>query len=133
MPNTEHSVWWYMWWIWWSVWLLIIVWYIWWSSLQTWSIDWEAYIQIDTQDILETPSELPLICQSTLTLLDCIVWDATLSGSSDSLALSYQQLVSERNVISDTQILTQTCESHYNYIANIQDELYTTVIANCLL
>ena len=84
-----------------------------------------------TQDILEIPSALPIICQSTLQLLDCVLADPRIADSSEALVLYHQQLISEWNIIADIDTLLQACQSRYTYLTTLQESPHKDVIATC--
>ena len=102
---------------------LIIVWFLWlifvwyWiitTSSNNWTIEEETIS--DTNDILSSIDSLPDICNNTLSLLNCMISSTQLSWDKEGINQYYQKLMSERNIITDKNILQSECTQQYNYI-----------------
>lgn len=85
-------------------------------------------ILIQTNQIINSQS-LPTICQDVMSLMNCLITQTT--WWQNSLQQSYQQLLSERNIITDTVRLESTCSQHYSHLMSLQDTWYTALIESC--
>lgn len=88
----------------------------------------DIILPIQTNQIIES-NTLPSICQDVITTMNCFVTNIT--WSQDSLQQWYQQLLSERNTITDRTRLENTCSQHYNYLISLQDTGYINIIELC--
>ena len=99
------------------------------------SLDDETNIIIPTNNIITkstfiNSNWLPDICNKTVTILNCILNTAELSGEQESVNEYYQKTISERNTITDIPTLTSQCTDQYKYIQSITT-WYQQVIQSC--
>ena len=64
-------------------------------------------------------------------IMSCIMTSEKLPGSLDTINESYQQLLSEWNVIPDATILEWKCSSYYDYMLSVKDTGYQEIIQSC--
>lgn len=129
IDEDTRSLWWYGGWLIAGIVILVWWWYMIWRSLTPSDDDISPIV---TQDILEDTISLPPICQDTLSLLNCMMWHEGLIAEQWSLNQYYQQLISQRNIIETTDLITQECTSQYRYISTLQYTGYTQVIQSCI-
>lgn len=116
---------------------------IWWASvalilviawlLGAFSREWDPIVpNIPTNNIIDSSQSLPQSCQNVISLMNCVVDSEQLSWSQSSLNQAYKQLLSEWNVITDTNRLNNVCTTQYNYLLSIEENSYKTLIQSCL-
>lgn len=86
----------------------------------------------ETNNIINSTEDLPIICTNTLSLLDCMISSNSLSGDKEWINQYYQKLISEWNIITDDSLLEQQCTQHYNYIQWLQVTWYQSIIQSCM-
>ena len=127
MNTNNSSIYMIIWWA--SVALIVVIAWL----LGAFSRQWEPPIpNIPTNNIIEPSQSLPQSCQNVIKIMNCVVASEQLSWSQSSLSQSYQQLLSEWNVITDTNRLDTTCTTHYNYLLSIEENSYKTLIQSCI-
>ena len=128
----------------WSKWIiysLIIIGFLWiffviyWMTNQSDKVitnETQDTIITETNNIINSTENLPIICTNTLSLLDCMISSNSLSGDKEWINQYYQKLISEWNIITDDSLLEQQCTQHYNYIQWLQVTWYQSIIKSCM-
>ena len=112
-----------------TVWFVIVLaWLLWAFS----SIKQEDVPVISTNNIIEQNSILPQVCQNTIGLMNCIISSDQLSWEIAIINQSYQQILSEWNILTDQKILEQSCTTQYQYMTNLTEQPYQSIIQSCL-
>ena len=86
---------------------------------------------IRVNNIKQQEKSLPQACKDYMKIMSCIMTSEKLSGSLDTINESYQQLLSEWNIINDATILEWKCSSYYDYMLSVQDTGYQEIIQSC--
>jgi hypothetical protein len=114
----------------WFLWLIFVWYWIITTSSNNWTIEEETIS--NTNDILSNIDSLPNICNNTLSLLNCMISSPQLSWDKEGINQYYQKLMSERNIITDKNILQSECTQQYKYIQSLQETWYQQIIQSCL-
>lgn len=112
-----------------TVWFVIVLAWLLWAFT---SIKQEDVPVISTNNIIEQNSILPQVCQNTITLMNCIISSDQLSWEIAIINQSYQQILSEWNILTDQIILEQSCTTQYQYMTNLTEQPYQSIIQSCL-
>ena len=86
---------------------------------------------IRVNNIKQQEKSLPQACKDYMKIMSCIMTSEKLSGSLDTINESYQQLLSEWNIITDATILEWKCSSYYDYMLSVKDTGYQEIIQSC--
>ncbi|HNG97812.1 MAG TPA: hypothetical protein PLW93_06060 [Candidatus Absconditabacterales bacterium] len=71
-----------------------------------------------TNNIIENSNNLPIECQSTLQILECISQDTRYSGDTTSITLYHQKLISEWNLLTKDKLI-QACTTQKEYLTQL--------------
>ena len=112
-----------------TVWFVIVLAWLLWAFT---SIKQEDVPVISTNNIIEQNSILPQVCQNTIALMNCIISSDQLSWEIAIINQSYQQILSEWNILTDQIILEQSCTTQYQYMTNLTEQPYQSIIQSCL-
>lgn len=133
MNNTINSKW--------LIYSLIIIWFLWIFFVLNWIFNSETENSLNyeqdeiittTNDILTTTESLPVVCWSTLSLLNCMISSPQLSWDKEWINQYYQKLISERNTITNNDSLEKECKQQYNYIQWLKESWYQEIIQSCI-
>lgn len=91
----------------------------------------EEEIITTTNDLLDTTSTLPIQCQKTMEVFNCLLSSLELSWEAEGINQYYQQLIGQRNTITDDNTLLSECKAQYKYITSLQATWYQDVIKQC--
>lgn len=91
----------------------------------------EEEILTTTNNLLDTTSTLPIQCQKTMEVFNCLLSSPELSGESEGINQYYQQLIGQRNTITDDNALLSECTAQYKYITSLQATWYQDIIKEC--
>lgn len=125
----------------WIIYSLILIGFLWiffviyWMTNQTEIVttnEAQDTIITETNNIINTTDDLPIICTNTLSLLNCMISSDSLSGDKEWINQYYQKLISEWNIITDDTILENQCTQQYNYIQWLQATWYQSIIQSCM-
>ncbi len=128
----------------WSKWIiysLIVIGFLWiffviyWMTNQADTVvtnETQDTIITETNNIINTTEDLPIICTNTLSLLNCMISSDSLSGDKEWINQYYQKLISEWNIITDDSTLEKQCTQQYNYIQWLQVTWYQSIIQSCM-
>ncbi len=128
----------------WSKWIiysLIVIGFLWiffviyWMTNQADTVvtnETQDTIITETNNIINTTEDLPIICTNTLSLLNCMISSDSLSGDKEWINQYYQKLISEWNIITDDTTLEKQCTQQYNYIQWLQVTWYQSIIQSCM-
>lgn len=92
-----------------------------WLIVRNWntSIPSDEIVSLPTNEIIESKSSLPVICQDTIVTMDCLLSKLPDTEDRQSLNLYYQKTISERNILDNKQ-LEKACTSQRRYLQNLE-------------
>lgn len=85
---------------------------------------------IPTNEIIADQSSLPQSCRNVMNLMMCLLDRDDFLPGSESLAESYQKLVSERNTMTQKIQLDESCKQHYQHLTNLS--VYQDYLDQCI-
>lgn len=92
-----------------------------WLIVKNWntSPSSDEIVSLPTNEIIESKSSLPVICQDTIVTMDCLLSKLPDTEDHQSLNLYYQKTISERNILDNKQ-LEKACTSQKKYLQNLE-------------
>lgn len=86
---------------------------------------------IQTNNIIEEPAHMPTSCQELKKIFECILSSNLEDRILQALQQHYHQSLSERNTLTDKDLLDQECTQEYDYVTSLDSTTYADTIAQC--